>query len=314
MRILITGSAGYLGSKIVAKLKDRQGFQVFGLDIKKPDNENDYELFVLGSAADKRTTSKLFEAAKPDIAIHLAFVVNPLHNAKKEIEIDVKGSEYFFENCAKHKVNKVIFMSSAAAYGAHPDSSLPYTEETPVRGNEKYIYSRLKAATDRVAHKFAQANNPASKLIVLRPCLFVGPNTNNSFFEVLKFPFFPQIVDASGKRDPDFQFIHEEDMADCVLAAIHKNVEGNFNIAGDGFVKLSEIASMAGKKKIAMPSWLLKTATSILWRCHLIGAPPAQLDFMRYSWVMDNSKMKKELYQPKYTSAQALQDFISAKQ
>ncbi|MFH1875165.1 MAG: NAD-dependent epimerase/dehydratase family protein [Pseudomonadota bacterium] len=312
MRILITGSAGYLGSKLVTKLKVREDVQIFGIDVKKPPNEKDYELFVLGSVVDQRILQKLFEAAQADIAIHLAFAVNPLHDEKKEVEIDIKGSEFFLEGCRKHQVKKVIFMSSAAAYGAHPDSRLPYTEDSPVRGNDSYIYSRLKAATDRIAHKFAQ-ENPACKLVLLRPCLFLGPNTSNSFFEVLKFPFFPQILDASGRRDPGFQFIHEEDMASCMLAAIDKNVQGDFNIAPDDTVKLSEIAKMAHKRCLAMPLWLLQVVTFFLWKCHLIGAPPGQLDFMRYSWVMDNSKLKKELYQPQYSSSQALREFLDAK-
>jgi UDP-glucose 4-epimerase len=312
MNILITGSAGYLGSKVVDLLQARKDFKIFGIDVRKPANENKYELFLKSSVTDRKAMSRLFEAAKPGIAVHLAFVVNSLHQRRKEDEVAIKGTKYFLENCRKHQVPKIVFMSSAAAYGAHPQASEPYTEESRLKGNAAYPYSRLKAATDRVALKF-MSEHPNCHFTILRPCLFVGPNTNNSFFEVLKLPFFPQIKEHKKAQDPEFQFIHEDDMAECVLAAIEKNIQGIYNIAADGRLKLSEIAAMAGKRRVGLPPWLLYPATAFLWHCHLLGSPPGQLDFIRYPWVMDNSKMKRELYVPKYTSGEALREFLASR-
>lgn len=308
MRILITGSAGYLGSKAVSILRSK-GHEIFGIDVRMPADPNLYKGFVKGSVADEAAMQKIFEAATPHAAVHLAFVVNVLHNEKKEEEIDVAGAEIFLNNCDNHKVKKIVFMSSAAAYGAHPDSKLPYTETSLVRGNQAYSYSRLKAQVDKMAAMFMR-NYSHGTFVILRPCLFVGPNTANSFFEVLKFPVIPQIRDKEGLRDIDFQFIHEDDMADCLVASIEKDVRGIYNVAADGTVKFSEIARIAGKKRIAVPAWLLYPVTSLLWHCRLIASPPGQLDFMRYTWIMDNSKMKQELFKPLHSSMEAFKAFI----
>lgn len=310
MRILITGCAGYLGSKVVSILHEKGGFEIWGIDIKTPSDKNPYKNFTLASVTDEASMRRIFDEAKPDVAVHLAFVVNAMHDESKEEEIAIKGTENFLAGCENNKVGKIVFMSSAAAYGAHQDSNVPYTETSPVNGNEEYSYSRLKAITDRLASLFMHAYKNGS-FALLRPCLFVGPNTDNSFFEVLKFPLIPQIKDSSGIRDPLFQFIHEDDMAGCLIAAIEKNVCGIFNVAADGTVKFSEIAQIAGKKRLALPYRFLHAATWLLWQLRLVGAPPGQLSFMRYSWIMDNSKMKKEFYQPRYSSREAFKEFIN---
>lgn len=311
MRILITGSSGYLGSKVVLLLHKEQA-EIFGLDIKEPSNKECYSHFEKGSVTDEVLVRRFFEAAKPDVAVHLAFVVNPLHDESKEDEVALSGARNFLNGCDRHNVGQVVFVSSAAAYGAHSASDFPYTEDSAIRGNDTYAYSRLKAKTDKLASRY-MAEHPGCKFVILRPCLFVGPNTNNSFFEVLKFPLLPQFYDVGGVRDPEFQFIHEDDMAACVVAAVAKDVRGIFNIAADGFLRYSELGKLSGKRGIALPAWILYTITNLLWKLRVVNSPPGQLDFIRYPWIMDNSKMKKELYQPKYSSKEAFESFVRSR-
>ena len=309
MRVLITGSAGYLGSKVVSILRRKGGHEIFGIDVKAPlDITSNYKRFAKASVTDEDAMQDIFETAKPDAAVHLAFVVNALHDTRREEDVALKGTEFFLKSCERYNVGKVVMMSSAAAYGAHADNQVPLTESSPIRGNKKYSYSYLKAMTDDLAHKFIK-NHPSCAFVILRPCLFIGPNTDNSFFEVFKFPILPQISDSKGVRDVPFQFIHEDDMAACVVACLEKDVRGVFNIAADGLVKFSEAARIIGKRRFVLPAWLLYPVSSILWLLHLIGSPPGQLDFMRYPWIMDNAKMKREIFTPHYTSVEAFKEY-----
>jgi len=310
-RVLITGSAGYLGSKFADLLAACPGYEIFGIDICEPKNLSAYKHFMQKSVTDVVAMRGIFEIANPDIAVHLAFVVTSTHDRRLEERVAIVGTHNFLDCVARAKIPKVIFLSSAAAYGAHDDNDVPLTEKSPIRGVDGYGYSRLKARADRMAQDFMSAHKEC-EFILLRPCLFIGPSTNNNFFDVLKYPLVPMISDYKGIRDPEFQFIHEDDMAHCLLAAVQKSVRGIYNVAGDGAAKFSELVHRFGKHAMAVPAWFLYPVTALLWRLHLVTSPPAQLDFIRYPWIMDVSKMQKELFKPQKDSIQAFDDFVAS--
>lgn len=307
-RILMTGCAGYLGSKVVALLAGRGGYEIYGMDVKRPAEMKAYRRFALGSVTDAAAMWELFDSARPDVAVHLAFVVLATHDSRLEESVAIGGTHDFLACLARAAVPKAVFLSSAAAYGAHDDNDTPLTESSPVRGVAGYGYSRLKGEADHMARDFMAAHGEC-EFSILRPCLFVGPNTRNNFFDVLSYPLVPQIVDGKGARDPLFQFIHEDDMAACLAAAIEKPARGIYNVAADGEAPFTELIERFGKRAVAVPAWILYPAVAILWRLRLVTSPPAQLDFIRYPWVMDNGRMKRELYQPTKTSIEAFDDF-----
>lgn len=307
-RVLITGCAGYLGSKLVNLLTNEVGWEVYGIDVKEPANKDRYELFVKDSVTNELVMQEFFDRSRPDVAIHLAFVVTSTHNKKLEESIAVDGAQNFLNGCERTNAPKAIFLSSVAAYGAHDDNDVPLLESSKIRGVEGYGYSRLKAKVDLMAQSFA-AENEWCEFTILRPCLFVGANTNNNFFDILKFPIVPMVRDKKGLRDPLFQFIHEDDMALCLFSAIKKSVRGIFNVAGSGTEKFSSLIAKFGKKSIGIPSCILYPVTSLLWRLHLVTSPPAQLDFIRYPWIMDVTRMRDELYVPQKSTIEAFEEF-----
>lgn len=310
-RVLVTGSAGYLGTRVALRLAE-QGDALYGIDVREPANRECYAGFVRGSVTDAAAMERLFAEARPDAVVHLAFVVTTTHDRAREEAVALDGARYLLAGCAQQNVRKLVFLSSVAAYGAHDDNDVPLTEASPIRGVAGYGYSRLKAAADRLAQEFAQAH-PACAVVILRPCLFLGAHTDNNFFDVLDYPIVPQIVDAKGIRDPQFQFIHEEEMADCVVAAVERDVRGAFNVAGEGTPRFSELIRRYGKRRIAVPAWFLYPATALLWRLRLVTAPPAQLDFIRYPWIMDVSRMRRELFTPRRTSLEAFAEYAAAR-
>lgn len=310
-RVLITGSSGYLGSRAVALLASK-GWEVFGIDVRKPENSSPYAGFVQGSVVDREKMREAFALARPDVAVNLAFVVDVTHDEMMEEAVAVDGGKNFLDLCDEDSVAKVVVVTSVAAYGAHEDGDRPLTESSPIRGVKGYSYSWLKDKADRLVQAFAQSH-PDVSTVILRPCLFVGPNTRNHFFHFLFWPMVPQVWDDKGMRDPAFQFIHEDDMAACLVAAVEKDVDGAFNVAGEGEVRFSELVGRAGKRCLPIPSFFLYPCTWLLWKLHLVYSPPAQLDFIRYPWVMDVSRMRAELFTPRISSLDAFDAFIAAR-
>jgi len=309
-KILITGSTGYLGSRAIAQLAARGDAQLFGIDLNKPRDASHYSVFRQGSVTDAAAMGQLFDTARPDVAVHLAFVVNPLHDREREEMIDREGTRIFLDECAKHNVKRVIVVTSVAAYGAHSDNDVPLTEKSRIRGTEGYAYSWMKAEVDRMVQDFAQLHSSA-EVVTLRPCLIVGPNTNNAFFDILKYPLVPQPYEEGKRRDVPFQFIHEDEMAACLVEAVTRpEIKGAYNIAGDGTVNFSDLVRLAGKKSVPVPLWLLKPVAKLLWLLRISKAPAGQLDFVRFPWIMDATRMKAELYTPPTPSSMAFEMMV----
>ena len=135
MKILITGSSGYVGY-ILAKYFSEKGVQIIGLSRKENPawKGNKNFKFYSCDVTDKKNLEKIFSKEKPTHVIHLAYLMEPLHDVKKEYEIDVIGSMNTIEIANKTKsVKQFILFSSASAYGAWPENKLWIKEYQPLR-------------------------------------------------------------------------------------------------------------------------------------------------------------------------------------
>lgn len=313
MRVVITGSTGYLGSRTVGRLASSGGVDIFGIDRNPPRRAHEYAVFRTGSVTDPDAMERIFDAAQPDVAVHLAFVVNPLHDRKREEYIDREGMRLFLHECDRHRVRRVVVLSSVAAYGAFPDNDVPLTEGSRIRGVYGYAYSWMKAETDLMAQDY-ERSHPDCEVIILRPALFVGPGTRNAFFDVLKYPIVPQVREGGKTMDPPMQCIHEDDMAACLVEAIVKpGIRGMYNVAGEGTVRFSALVGEFGKRCIPLPLWLIRAAARLMWFVRIGKVPAGQVDFIRHTWIMDTTKMKRELSTPTIDSLEAFRQFASAR-
>lgn len=161
MNILVTGSAGMIGSYVVKGLIEK-GHTVIGVDRRKNDNLNDnvnclvqefkgskvqdcLEQVVL-DLSDKEAINKLFEDQKIDRAIHLAALAHTagMKNLTWETyyKINVECAKNVFEACEKHGV-PVLFISTVDAIGMVKGLITPDTELNPISN-----YGKSKAIAE----------------------------------------------------------------------------------------------------------------------------------------------------------------------
>jgi UDP-glucose 4-epimerase len=145
--------------------------------------------------------------------------------------------------------------------------------------------------------------------------MVLGTHTQNIVSKMLDWPWrwFPWMFQVSG-ADPPFQFLSEEDMRAILLRAVKADAGGIFNCAGDSTLRYTEVVRAGGKRPWPLPATILYPLTNFLWRARLCPFPAGILDLIRYPWVADTTRLKREFgYIPQHTSRQALDKFLSAR-
>lgn len=145
MNILVTGSAGMIGSYVVKGLIEK-GHTVIGVDRVKPKEELDGLTPAVIDLASKNDVNKLFEENKIDRCIHLAALAHTagMKNLTWDIyyKINVECAENVFEACATHNV-PVLFISTVDAIGMVKGLITPETNLNPIS-----LYGKSKAMAE----------------------------------------------------------------------------------------------------------------------------------------------------------------------
>jgi UDP-glucose 4-epimerase len=205
-----------------------------------------------------------------------------------------------------------LVASSTTAYGAWPDNPVPLTEEHPVRGLPNYEYARDKTEIDRMCQLWA-ARHPERAMTIVRPCIVFGPSVDNYIVRFWEYAPFIPLIDGI---DLELQYVHEDDVIDALSRLLLERKDGIFNLTGDGTLRLSESAALAGLKTRKVPFGPYRRVAAALWRLRVprAEAPPGQLDFTRYPWIASNEKIKRELdWAPRHTSREAFEAALRAK-
>ena len=167
MKILVTGTAGFIGSHVAKQLLAR-GDEVIGLD-----NLNDYYDVSLKEArlvpllenaaythdyadlADREAIERLFAAHQPERVIHLAAQAGVRYAATNPhvyVQSNVTGFLHVLEGCRHHGVQHLVFASTSSVYGANTD--MPFTEHKSTE-HPLTLYAASKKANEMMAHSYA---------------------------------------------------------------------------------------------------------------------------------------------------------------
>ncbi|MGO4503114.1 MULTISPECIES: NAD-dependent epimerase [unclassified Dyella] len=167
MKVLVTGTAGFIGSHVAQRLLER-GDEVVGLD-----NLNDYYDVTLKKArlarfadhpgythiqadlADRAAMEQAFAVHRPQRVVHLAAQAGVRYAAENPhvyISSNVTGFLHVLEGCRHHGVEHLVFASTSSVYGAN--TAMPFSEHKSAE-HPLTLYAASKKANEQMAHSYA---------------------------------------------------------------------------------------------------------------------------------------------------------------
>jgi UDP-glucose 4-epimerase len=304
-RVLITGLSTYWGGRLAQAIEQDPTIEtVIGIDRRPPKVALERTEFV--QVTDTHSLiRRIVDAAEIDTLVDTRLVVDSsVTSPRRAHENNVIGTMNVLAACGGYDspVRKVVFKSSAHFYGAEQDDPAFFTEAMRRPHPPRTPIERDVVEAEGAVRDFA-AKHPDKLVTVLRFANGLGPDVRTSHTKLFSLPVVPTILGF----DPRYQFIHEDDIANCLQHAVKFDLDGVFNCAADGVLVLSEVLALLGKS--ALPA-IPPVATGLVAQQVLrrIGVPlaPEMLNQLRFGRGLDNRKLKATGFRYRYTTREAV--------
>ncbi len=250
-RVLITGLGTFWGSRVAQALEaDPEVDVIVGLDRKEPTVPLERTEYVRSDES-YSILNRIVKAAKIDTIVHTFLVVDSTQMKSRTIhEINVIGTMNLFAAAvaAGSTVRNVVVKSSTLVYGAHPKDPVWFSEESRRAQPPKAMVERSLLEVESYVRDFA-VDNPHVNVAMLRFSNVLGPDITTPLAKALELPLVPSVFGY----DPRFQFVHEADVVRAILFVLAGEVQGIYNVAGDGLLPWSEVAAICGKRTFPLP-------------------------------------------------------------
>ena len=167
MKVLVTGTAGFIGSHVALRLLAR-GDEVIGFDslsdyydvnLKKARlarfMDHPGYSHVQADLADRAAVEEAFAKHRPDRVVHLAAQAGVRYAAENPhvyVSSNVTGTLHVLEGCRHHGVQHLVFASTSSVYGAN--RAMPFDEHQATE-HPLTLYAATKKANEQMAHSYA---------------------------------------------------------------------------------------------------------------------------------------------------------------
>src|SRR3954466_15946556 len=173
LKVAVTGPTGEIGKPLLEELEGRAEVgTVLGMARSPFDPAEEgwkKVTYRRGDILDRGALAALFDGA--DVAVHLAFAIFGSRDETRQVNL--QGSRNVFEAAINAGVKRLVYASSVAAYGFHPENPQPLTEETPALGSPRFFYPAQKAGVEEALDEILAGSELDA--YVFRPCIVAGP-------------------------------------------------------------------------------------------------------------------------------------------
>lgn len=237
MKILVTGSNGFIGSNLCKYLKN-QGCDVIGLGLasdSRSEAVNEYIQCDLSTEA----TDHILDGRKVDALVHLA---SDMRHAPNEVEVvhnNCVGEQRLLEVCEKKKVPVFIQLSSLPVIGRPIEH--PITEDHPI--HPPTVYHATKYMMEILADYASYTHG--LRTVSYRICspVGIGMNPKTIFATFVCNAVEGKDIVLYGRGTRKQTYIHVDDIAQAIYKAIlSKKAQGVYNLGSYNLISNKELA------------------------------------------------------------------------
>ena len=308
LTVAVTGPTGEIGRPFIRALEaaDQVG-EIRGM-ARRPFDPAAHgwskTTYVQGDILDRGAIDAFVDGA--DVVVHLAFLI--VGGGDETRKINLEGSRNVFQATVDAGIKRLVYTSSVAAYGFHPDNPQPLTEDVGPRGSDTFYYSAQKAELEGTLASIVIDTD--TKAYVFRPCIVGGPESpmliaNIPYVQagqalpdavrrlLAKLPVVAPVLPDPGTP---LQLVHSDDVAQALVAATAGEGEpGVYNLAGEGVITLSDVARALGYHALPIPHAAVEATAKVLESTPGTPAKAEWIAALRIPVVMDTTKARLKL-------------------
>lgn len=326
LKVAVTGPTGEIGKPLMVELERRPEVgSVLGMARRPFDPAEERwgkVAYRRGDILDRGALAALFDGA--DVAVHLAFAI--FGSREETRQVNLQGTRNVFEAAIRAGVTRLVYASSVAAYGFHPENPQPLGEDVPARGSDDFYYSSQKAELEDLLEELLAGTRLDA--YVFRPCIVAGPRATM---------LIEQVVDAARFGDPvplvrrgierlplarpvlpdpgiPIQLVHHDDVARAMGAAIcGDGPPGAYNLAGEGVIGIGDIAHAIGWRSVSVPGPAVSVGTAAARRLTFASPKLEWATALDTPVLMDTAKARRDLaWKPEFDALETLEQTAAA--
>ena len=244
MKIIVTGSAGFIGSALTLRLLDKKN-KVIGIDnhneyydpkikdariarLTKYSNYHHYR----NDICDEKSLKEIFKKYKPNRVVNLAAqagVRYSIENPLAYINSNILGFTNILENCRNFNIEHLVYASTSSVYGAN--LKVPFSENDSAN-HPLSLYAASKKSNELMAHTYSHLYKISTT--GLRFFTVYGPwgRPDMALFKFTKAILEKKPIDVFnfGNHTRDFTYI--DDIIDGIIKCLDQPAKGNPNWTG----------------------------------------------------------------------------------
>ena len=326
MKILVTGSAGFIGSSVSIKLLDR-GDHVVGIDnhndyydpkiknsrlqrLEKYSNYHHYKI----DLADLNSLNKVFNDHKISKVINLAAqagVRYSIENPIVYINSNILGFGNILEMCKENKIEHLVYASTSSVYGAN--TKMPFSEHDSAN-HPLSVYAASKKSNELMAHAYSYIHKlPTTGL---RFFTVYGPwgRPDMALFKFTKNILEERSIDVFNHGNHTRDFTYVDDIVEGVIKILDNpstiNLDWDSNKPDPGTSKVPwKIYNIGNNNPIKLMDYINALETILQKKAKINFLPLQQGDVKDTYANVDNLK-KKFNYKPSTSVIDGVTKFV----